>query len=392
MTNFFHKAIYILSILGLLTTVHLYIMNERGFDRGCLGIETAQEFEESFDCESVVQEGLVIFGLSNITLGFLFYALLILCTIGAVLSNNRKNILLIKTRDRLIIIGFIYSIYLSIYQHFILEEYCALCLISGLISLVLFILLITSGFIKKSSVPDKANKKLFLLLFTIGIAIAGLDIYYFSTLEKFTHAEKINENDIDNIKMDENEFNPDDCSFDTRKKSVKGYKNLISDYDIQYGNKNSEYVLIEIFDPNCTHCKKLHPKMKEIISRFDDDILVVIKPNPLWSHSIIQIQALYIAHEAGLFNEMVEEQFSLQTPGKGLNLKQLLEISEKIGLDKEIVSSRIKTGHFVKKIMADNNEIKATGITSAPTLLFNGKPIAGKSRNADCVNEFIKRD
>ena len=77
MTNFFHKAIYILSILGLLTTVHLYIMNERGFDRGCLGIETAQEFEESFDCESVVQEGLVIFGLSNITLGFLFYALLI---------------------------------------------------------------------------------------------------------------------------------------------------------------------------------------------------------------------------------------------------------------------------------------------------------------------------
>ena len=132
--NLLHRAIFILSILGILTTFHLYIMNERGFDRGCLGFETSQEFEESFDCESVVQEGLEIFGVSNITLGFLYYSLLILCVLSSLFVKNDLNRLLIRTRDILILGGFIYSLYLAIYQHFILREYCALCLISGMIS------------------------------------------------------------------------------------------------------------------------------------------------------------------------------------------------------------------------------------------------------------------
>lgn len=392
--NLFHRAIFIFTILGLLTTVHLYIMNERGFDRGCFGIETSQQFEESFDCESVVQEGLVILGVSNITLGLFHYSILALCTIGAVINYKNDGLKLIKLRNGFIVFGFIYSVYLTIYQHTILEEYCALCLVSGVISFCLFILLFSSGFPKNISIPDKTNNKQFFILLAIGAVIAGCDYYYFSTLDKINISDSSTEAlaDSDNSTTNDIEFNPKDCSFDDRKKAVSDFKHLISDYDIKYGNQNSAITLIEIFDPNCTHCKKLHPKMKKIIQEFEDIVLIVIKPNPLWSHSIIQIQALYIAHESGLFNEMLERQFELHTPGKGISLDQLLVISEEIGLDRELVETRIKIGHYVNQIMAENKKIKATGIKSAPTLLFNGKPIAGKSRNSDCIGEFIRRE
>tara|TARA_B100000029_G_C17554986_1_gene951387 strand:+ start:548 stop:1759 length:1212 start_codon:yes stop_codon:yes gene_type:complete len=392
--NLFHRAIFLFSVLGLLTTVHLYIMNERGFDKGCFGIETNQQLEESFDCESVVQDGLVIFGISNITLGFLYYSILILCTVGAGFNVKNNSLKLIKLRNGFIIFGFIYSIYLAIHQHFILEEYCALCLVSGVISLCLFILLLLSGFPKNISIPDKSLYKHFYILLAIGAVLACWDFYYFSTLEKSNKNESLIEESAENNSAPKNdlEFIPEDCSFDDRKKSISDFKHLITDYDIKYGNENSDNILIEIFDPNCTHCKKLHPKMKKIIEEFEDDVFIVIKPNPLWSHSIIQIQALYIAHESGLFNEMLERQFELHTPGKGINLNQILVISEEIGLDREMVETRIKIGHYVNQIMAENKKIKATGIKSAPTLLFNGYPIAGKSRNSDCIGEFIRRE
>lgn len=389
--NLFHKAIFILSILGILNTVHLYIMNERGFDRGCLGFETSQEFEESFDCESVVQEGLKIFGLSNISLGFLFYSLLILCVLASLFVKNDLNRLLIRTRDILILGGFIYSLYLSVYQHFILLEYCALCLISGLISSCLLILLIWSGFLKNTSIPDKGTRNHYLLILAIGVIAAGADSYYFSKLDKIK-SQTIKEKLTESLIAEDKEFNPAECTFDDKKKTVSDFKNLVSDYDIQFGSKESDFTIIEIFDPNCTHCKKLHPKMKEIIKNYKDEAFIIIKPNPLWSYSIIQIQAIYIAHENGLLNEMLEKQFLLQSPGKGLNLQQVLEISENIGLDKEMVAGRIKSRHYVNQIMTENKKIKAAGITSAPTLLFNGHSIDGKSRNSDCIAEFIRRE
>jgi len=381
--NLFHKLIFIFSILGILTTVHLYLMNERGFDRGCFGFETSEQVEDTFDCESVIDQGLKIMGMSNIFWGFLFYSAIMALGLIPVFLKKLNLDFYKNIKNYLIIFGFLYSAYLAYHQHFIIEEYCALCLISGVISTILFILFILSPKNVKSY-QMKFNNIHYIIILVIGFLFAGIDYYYFNVLNK--KSEKIEISETEPKIEDSENFA---CSFNEKKPYVKNYKDLISDIDIKYGNPNSDNVIIEIFDPNCTHCKKLHHEMKNIIEAFENDFFIVIKPNPLWNHSLQQIQALYIAKDYGKFDEMLNEQFERQKPGKGLNLDQLKEIADLIGLDSDLITKRIKKADFLNHIIQENQRVRKAGITSAPTLLLNGKTIASKSRNVDCIKELL---
>ena len=129
--------------------------------------------------------------------------------------------------------------------------------------------------------------------------------------------------------------------------------------------------------------------MKSIINEFQDDVFIVIKPNPLWNYSIQQIQSLYISNEFGLFEEMLTEQFKLQKPRQGLSLDQIKEIFEKIGLDSKLLIQRIKNADYLKQILKENQKVRKIGINSAPTLLLNGKTISPKSRNVKCIRELL---
>jgi len=384
--NLFHKLIFLFSVLGILTTVHLYIMNERGFDQGCFGFETNAQIEDSFDCESVIDVGLTIMGMSNIFWGFTYYLILMLAGLLPVLFSFSFKQNMIKIRNFLIGIGFIYSAYLAYIQHFELNEYCALCLISGIISTILLGLLIYSKFLKTHPVPNYNLKKPFIIILIIGILVAGADFTYFSRLEVKPKVVNQHSNELTNEDSTQIE-----CEYNDTKAFVKNTGKLISDIDIKYGNPNSDNIIIELFDPNCTHCKTLHEEMNNIIDEFKDDVFIVIKPNPLWNHSLQQIQALYIANDYGLFEDMLAEQFKRQTPGKGLNLDQLKEISEIIGLDSKMLIQRIKKADFLNYIIQENQKARKAGITSAPTLLLNGKIIASKSRNVECIGELIKK-
>ena len=129
--------------------------------------------------------------------------------------------------------------------------------------------------------------------------------------------------------------------------------------------------------------------MIKIISEYKDEIYIIIKPSPLWSKSIQQIQALLIANEYGKFKEMLEEQFEKQLPGKGLSLVEIGEIAKKINLEPKDLIKRIKNADYLNYIIQENKKVKKQGINSAPTLLLNGKTIPNNSRNADCIGELI---
>ena len=52
---------------------------------------------------------------------------------------------------------------------------------------------------------------------------------------------------------------------------------------------------------------------------------------------------------------------------------------------------RIKKAEFLNYIIQENQKARKMGITSAPTLILNGKTIASKSRNVECIGELIKK-
>ena len=150
-------------------------------------------------------------------------------------------------------------------------------------------------------------------------------------------------------------------------------------------------VLIEYFDPNCFHCKRLNSVIKNAIKKFKKDVYFVLKPNPLYSYSVKQIQALFIAAEDDLFFEMLDRQFALQQPRKGVSLNQIKAIAIDLGMNESHLAERIQKGDYKEFIMGQRKIRRENGITSMPTILLNGKVVSKKSRTIECFDKLIQK-
>ncbi len=432
----FERIIFILGLVGILITLHLYIMDSRGFDRGCLGFTTSETIEEAFDCESVLDsEGGNVFGVSNVYLGMAFYFLFTILQLTILYTPRDVRKCLMLFRTIMLVFGLGYSGFLVYYQKIVLQEYCALCLMSAITVLLLNI----TNFLyirKFSLVHDYSisiSKQHIFIPLLILFVVGSSDIIYFNSLDRKAAVEKEKAqspapvahtpdhgspappkkkktgNDQpgheghDHGDKEETKKNKDQpgheghdhgdeeegCNFSSKKKPVSNYMSLISEWDIQAGNPGADKVIIEFFDPNCGYCKRLEPVMEEAKRKFGDDVLFYFKPFPLWSYSIPQIQALYIAAESGLFFEMLSRQFAMQRPKKGMSVNELKEVAWELGMDGNMLADRIRNDDYRDFIMKEHRKLRASGIKSAPTLMINGKIISSKSRNLECIGELL---
>ena len=236
----FERIITILALLGLLTTVHLWIMTNRGFDRGCFGFTTSPAFEEVFDCESVMDSSLGHFmGISNVYWGMMFYAMLTVFNFLILSVKGNRQKLLRFIRLFYITVGILYSIFLSIYQYTWLQEFCALCLISATISTLLFLSSIVYWKFFSLKIPlENPQLKFFSSALIIFAFVSMGDILYFSSIEQkntLTTTEDIDIESTDDISeiIEEEITHPDEievnCGYSEDKPSVENYLELITD-------------------------------------------------------------------------------------------------------------------------------------------------------------------
>jgi uncharacterized membrane protein/protein-disulfide isomerase len=398
--KYFERILFYLGLFGILVTVHLYIMNERGFDRGCMGFTTSEAVEEAFDCESVLDsEGGNLFGISNVYLGMAYYIFFVVLQIFIYrLRKHVKSLRLIRLI--LITFGLFYSIHLVYYQKTVLDEYCALCLLSAVTVFSMSIVqIIYFSKYKISNIFGKPSSQFVFYPILIVISIASVDFLYFQSLAinkiiEETPSTLESNNQVDpstkptTLKsIEDNSIN--NCSYNSKKPVISNYQSLINEFDVRIGNPGAANVILEFFDPNCSHCRKLSRVLDEAMDAFGDDVYFVFKPIPLWKYSIIQIQALYIAAEYELFFEMLEHQFAMQKPKKGLSLNQLKQIARNIGMDEDSMAQRIQNDEYRRYIMDEHKKSRDAGIKSAPTLLINGKTVSSKSRTFECISEFL---
>ena len=372
--QYFERAITILTLLGLLTTIHLWIMSERGFDQGCLGFSTNHQFEEMFDCEAVMKRAPGhLFGISNVYWGMLFYALFtVLNFLVHSITGNRQKVVRIL-RLLFITTGFGYSIFLQVYSYIWIEIFCALCITSAIVCTLIFVVsMIYWRTHSLTLVIQKVHLKFFTSALLIFMFIAMGDILYFNSIA----LEAKIDYDVG-------------CHYRKDKPVLDNYRDLITRNDIKVGNPDSDVIIIEYLDPNCFHCRTLNRTMKETMEKLSGDALFVFKPSPLWDHSVTQIQALLIASEEDLFWEMLDKQFALQRPRKGLKLEQIKKMAKEIGMDETSLADRIQKDDYLEYITEQKEIRLANKITSAPAVIINGKTVHPKSRTVDCFMTFI---
>ena len=182
-----------------------------------------------------------------------------------------------------------------------------------------------------------------------------------------------------------------ECGFSPFISRASAYRQLVSQNDPSIGDFDAPVTVVEYFDPNCSHCKALHPIMKRVIERYRDHARFFMIPFVLWPHSLPQIEALYIAAARGKYHEMLDAQFSAQKPG-GLSVQEISDIADETGLDPEWMKTRLAEGRHQTEIINRRNQIRGLGVTGTPTIMINGRFITdSSSKTAACIGQLIER-
>lgn len=387
--------IYILALVGVLVVVHLWIQQGRGFDRGCIGFATSEAVEASFDCEAVVQSGAgTLFGISNTVLGLGFYLLVAALTAVAAIRRTADVGSLKLARAVLVTLGVLYSAWLVYYQATAVGGYCALCLISaGVVATIFVVHLVDAR--KPASRPTSENasamKKpisLYAGLAALTVVLAGADVAYFASLpDTPSEVAVLPESPSGTPATPAAQA---DCTYNPDIAPVTDWRELVSFADPTKGNPEAPVTVITYFDPNCPHCRTLHPIMEQVVEDHHEDARFVFKPFPLWQHSVAQVHALYAAAQEGKFFEMMQRQFDLQRT-EGLSLEVLSQVASDIGMNSAAMETRIDAGLYSNLIMRDRERAMEAGVRSMPAVLINGRFVDGFSRTRACLGTLIEQ-
>jgi len=396
------RLVFVFALLGVLTSIHLFIQQNRGFDQGCFGFTTSEEVEATFDCSVVTEsDAAKILGISNVYWGFAFYVFIASLSVGVFVISNQRRQLLKGVRAISIVLGFIYSGYLVYYQFFDIEELCALCLTSAAIETALLITVITDflsrpnrAIIQKSNMTSRnLTRELAVpgILIVLVIVLAGADFIYFSGKDTTNLDERLAGNGVATLTSNGagSRSDPEGCVYDPEKDPVENWREMVTVLDLQRGNPDASVVFLDFFDPNCTHCRTLHMILEEIIAEYEESVLFVYKPFVLWQHSVPQSAALFAAAQEGKFVEMLDLQFTYQNPKTGIQGEQLRELATQIGIDPDTMLQRVESGIYLSRLQRLRSTGTALGITSVPTVMINGRFVASSGKTKECLTHLI---
>lgn len=140
----------------------------------------------------------------------------------------------------------------------------------------------------------------------------------------------------------------------------------------------AKVVIVEFGDFECPFCAQTREIVKTIRAKYGADVAFVFKDFSLSSihpHALDAAQAAHCAGEQGKYWEMYDSLFADQTH---LEIGDLNDRSQKLGLDINKFDECLKSGKYKKSILANGKEeekLMMNGvplIDGTPTLIVNG--------------------
>ena len=184
------------------------------------------------------------------------------------------------------------------------------------------------------------------------------------------------------------------CTYATDSPTFENLEQIVMEYDPVTGPADAPVLVVDFLDPNCNHCKAVHPHIKALTEAYPDSVRVVFKPVAIVggpTHSRDEIAALYFANERGVFDEMLDLIFEHQSPATGLSVDRLVDFAEDLGLNGGDLRRAISTREYVSLTVRTQRIFNEMGFTGVPLIIVDGKRISSSSRHIACLKEFVKR-
>lgn len=153
--------------------------------------------------------------------------------------------------------------------------------------------------------------------------------------------------------------------------------------DHVFGQKDSTVVLMEYGDFQCPGCGGMHPTVKTLIEKYEDQITFVFRNFPLTQIHPNALVAAAAAESAGLqgkYWEMHDKLFESQSSWQNASVNERIDLfasyAKELGLNEAKFRSDIASDNVSKKISFDLALGKKINVSSTPTFILNGKELS----------------
>ncbi len=138
----------------------------------------------------------------------------------------------------------------------------------------------------------------------------------------------------------------------------------VDDNDFIRGPRDARVTIIEFSDTECPFCKRFHSTLKQIRDEYPDDVAWVYRHFPivqLHAQAPKEAEALECAGELGgndTFWAYTDRLYEITPGNDGLDLAQLPEIAEFVGLDREAFTACLDSGRMAERVQEDLSDAR----------------------------------
>jgi protein-disulfide isomerase/rhodanese-related sulfurtransferase len=337
-----------LSLLGLFDSTYLlWVYTSPSSPMICLGGGTG--------CDTVRASSYShLFGVPLPAFGVLMYVTLALLILAESLVAAGLAKLIRYVATGIAGAGFLFSLYLSGIEAFVLRAWCTWCMISAG-SVTLIFALALSVTVRAEPHPEpQAALVLVRRYFAICVAalVAGTPAFYYLVRSQTLPP-------------------PATASPETL------LQRLIRPDSHATGNPQAPVTVVEFADFQCAPCELAEPTVRKIRARYGNQIRFVFRHFPLESiHPQAQeaAEASECAAEQGKFWEAAEKLFQRQAD---LSVPALKRCAGELGLDVTRFSQCLASGETAARVRRDLEDGRALGVRATPTFFVGRKMIEG---------------
>lgn len=393
------RAILWLSLAGMVLALHLWIQKARGFDQGCLGLEShAVGVAEGGCADETLQASSHLFGVSNAAWGYAFYFTLALLAFAKIVVSAPWARRFHVVGEGVVAVGFVYSAYLLYFQAFVAGAFCVLCLTSiGLVTtlLILHLVLRLKGGFEPVAEPNRlvelgvAGGSLFaamgvlvgMLIFVNRLGTRPLDDGN-GALEMRRIVGRMLPAFIEGSKLTEMAA----CHFDRLSAPIDEAR-FVGPATPFLGSADGVPVLV-FLDPYCPHCRDFYPRLAKLAETYGDRAKFYVVPRALWDQSVPAVAALQLAEGSGKYFELLKLETS-QNLKRWFTVKELAGFYEQLGLDATGLAARIEAAR--PQVLATRRRQVAAGITSVPAIFIGDQRVFPTNYTDDCIGRLIEQ-
>jgi len=398
-------VLFLLSLAGVLLTVHVQVQERRNFAGGCLGLSAPHTAPAAATegCRKVTSsDPLRRGGFSLSAAGFLMWSMAATALLGAAAAPGAAARLLRRSAAALLLAAAAASVGLILYQIAALSAVCALCLTHAALTLlagaVAFPVWRTAA---DAGAPGRGIPAPYQISL-LGFMLAGLGLMVFvNGVGLVSLRQEGREAEVDRIagQLLERSFEPTllaqaaPCGRGLETATHRTPAELLPSVVARRAEDFSgRPAVIVYFDPACPACVALALELDRLEKDLSGKAFFEHIPVELFPESQFAVQALWVARRENRHGEL--RRLLMSSPREDFaTAAKLRTLLTNKGFPGEDWGRRIGEGEGVEEMAAAADQAAKLGVDHLPALFINGVrvPNAAKNFQSPCLRQLAEK-